>query len=338
MPNSFITNIPNQLSMPSNDEISNQRMHDKSNIDNSRSSNASSISHLEQDDLPPNPFIFSDLDKIWCRRLNILEKFDSSKDQNNSVPSCIDLSIPYQICSNQSQTQISLDNTESFPVERKTSDGVDGRCSIDAKADELSTNHLKMRNHENSEAIYSKEGNIDDDNNASIDPSTLSDITGKDMSGTDHIDFLKESIKDIMNGVEISKLKHHVSDLKNEVIQKENNDFEYNREPKDVKVIQKMCSVSNNDMNGSDGENRLWIQHKINTESCATRLCEQLRLILEPTLTTRLQGSHKTGKRINMRKVITYVASGFQRDKIWMRRTKPAKRNYQVMLDRKSVV
>jgi midasin len=62
------------------------------------------------------------------------------------------------------------------------------------------------------------------------------------------------------------------------------------------------------------------------------RLCEQLRLVLEPTLATRLQGDYRIGKRINMRRVIGYVASGFRKDKIWLRRTKPAKREYQVML------
>ena len=62
------------------------------------------------------------------------------------------------------------------------------------------------------------------------------------------------------------------------------------------------------------------------------RLCEQLRLILEPTLASKLQGDYRTGKRINMRRVIGYVASGFRKDKIWMRRTKPSKRDYQVMM------
>lgn len=33
-----------------------------------------------------------------------------------------------------------------------------------------------------------------------------------------------------------------------------------------------------------------------------------------------------------MRKVIPYIASQFRKDKIWLRRTKPSKRNYQVMV------
>lgn len=75
-----------------------------------------------------------------------------------------------------------------------------------------------------------------------------------------------------------------------------------------------------------------WSQHRASTESHAMRLCEQLRLVLEPTLATRLQGDYRTGKRINMRRVVGYVASGFRKDKIWLRRSKPAKREYQVMM------
>lgn len=37
----------------------------------------------------------------------------------------------------------------------------------------------------------------------------------------------------------------------------------------------------------------------------ARELCEQLRLILEPTKCTRLKGDYRTGRRINMKKVIT---------------------------------
>jgi midasin len=33
-----------------------------------------------------------------------------------------------------------------------------------------------------------------------------------------------------------------------------------------------------------------------------------------------------------MRKVIPYIASQFRKDRIWLRRTKPAQRNYQIVL------
>jgi midasin len=59
---------------------------------------------------------------------------------------------------------------------------------------------------------------------------------------------------------------------------------------------------------------------------------EQLRIILEPTKTTRLKGDYRTGKRINMRRVIPYIASNFRKDKIWLRRTKPSKRECEIVL------
>ena len=62
------------------------------------------------------------------------------------------------------------------------------------------------------------------------------------------------------------------------------------------------------------------------------QLCEQLRLILEPTKASKLQGDFKTGKRLNMRKIIPYIASQFKKDKIWLRRVKPNKREFQIIV------
>lgn len=76
----------------------------------------------------------------------------------------------------------------------------------------------------------------------------------------------------------------------------------------------------------------LWRQYAALTSDLSYALCEQLRLILEPTLATRLQGDFRTGKRLNMRKIIPYIASEYTKDKIWLRRTKPSRREYQVLL------
>ncbi|KAJ3340670.1 AAA ATPase midasin [Gonapodya sp. JEL0774] len=76
----------------------------------------------------------------------------------------------------------------------------------------------------------------------------------------------------------------------------------------------------------------LWRHYERLTQDVSLALCERLRLILEPTIASKLRGDYKTGKRLNMRKVIPYIASGFKKDKIWLRRTKPNKRAYQVMI------
>nr|XP_045010044.1 midasin isoform X2 [Jaculus jaculus] len=76
----------------------------------------------------------------------------------------------------------------------------------------------------------------------------------------------------------------------------------------------------------------MWQSYIVLTEPLSQQLCEQLRLILEPAQAAKLKGDYRTGKRLNMRKVIPYIASQFRKDKIWLRRTKPSKRQYQICL------
>jgi midasin len=76
----------------------------------------------------------------------------------------------------------------------------------------------------------------------------------------------------------------------------------------------------------------IWRLYESLTHDLAYALCEQLRLILEPTLATRLKGDYRTGKRLNMKKIISYIASDYTKDKIWLRRTRPSQREYQVLI------
>ena len=76
----------------------------------------------------------------------------------------------------------------------------------------------------------------------------------------------------------------------------------------------------------------VWQLYESLTQSLSFTLCEQLRLILEPTKATRLMGDFRTGKRLNMKKIIPYVASNYTKDKIWLRRVRPSQREYQVLI------
>ncbi|KAF2086406.1 midasin [Saccharata proteae CBS 121410] len=76
----------------------------------------------------------------------------------------------------------------------------------------------------------------------------------------------------------------------------------------------------------------LWQHHEASTRTLSQSLTEQLRLILAPTLATKMRGGHRTGKRLNMKAIIPYIASQYKRDKIWLRRSAPSKRAYQIML------
>lgn len=76
----------------------------------------------------------------------------------------------------------------------------------------------------------------------------------------------------------------------------------------------------------------VWRLYESLTRDLSYALTEQLRLILEPTLATRLKGDYASGKRLNMKKIIPYIASEFTKDKIWLRRTRPSQREYQILI------
>ncbi|ORY69584.1 uncharacterized protein BCR38DRAFT_480765 [Pseudomassariella vexata] len=75
-----------------------------------------------------------------------------------------------------------------------------------------------------------------------------------------------------------------------------------------------------------------WTAFQTKTNPLSLSLTSQLRLILTPSQSTKLSGSYRTGKRLNIKRIIPYIASSYKRDKIWMRRAIPTKRSYQILL------
>ncbi|KAA3678765.1 midasin [Paragonimus westermani] len=75
-----------------------------------------------------------------------------------------------------------------------------------------------------------------------------------------------------------------------------------------------------------------WLSCTQRSIDLARQLCESLRLVLEPTKAARMRGDYRTGKRINMRKIIPYLASQFRKDKIWLRRSQPSQREYRILI------
>ena len=76
----------------------------------------------------------------------------------------------------------------------------------------------------------------------------------------------------------------------------------------------------------------MWKECMKNIDQLVYELCNQLQLVLEPTKCSKFKGDFKSGKRLNMRKVIAYIASDYRKDKIWLRRSKPSKRQYQIII------
>ena len=83
---------------------------------------------------------------------------------------------------------------------------------------------------------------------------------------------------------------------------------------------------------GIEEARQTWSAHEASTRNLSMILTEHLRLILQPTQATKMRGDFRTGKRLNIKRIIPYIASSYKRDKIWMRRSIPSKRNYQIML------
>jgi midasin len=81
-----------------------------------------------------------------------------------------------------------------------------------------------------------------------------------------------------------------------------------------------------------DEARAIYNTHETNTRNLSLLLAEHLRLLLTPTHATKMRGDYRTGKRLNIKRIIPYIASSYRRDKIWMRRSVPSKRQYQIML------
>ncbi|THY35096.1 midasin [Aureobasidium pullulans] len=81
-----------------------------------------------------------------------------------------------------------------------------------------------------------------------------------------------------------------------------------------------------------DEARALYNTHESSTRNLSLLLAEHLRLLLTPTHATKMRGDYRTGKRLNIKRIIPYIASSYRRDKIWMRRSVPSKRQYQIML------
>ncbi|KAF9764267.1 Midasin [Nosema granulosis] len=88
--------------------------------------------------------------------------------------------------------------------------------------------------------------------------------------------------------------------------------------------------VGNEDTGESYGENAIVnFNYKDSTSHKLTLL---LRSIFESNRYNKYKGDYKAGKKLNMKKIIPYIASEYRKDKIWMKRRKSDKKDYVVRL------
>ncbi|ETB59795.1 hypothetical protein YYC_03183 [Plasmodium yoelii 17X] len=87
----------------------------------------------------------------------------------------------------------------------------------------------------------------------------------------------------------------------------------------------------NNTINDEKYE-KIYEQLNNETEMISSQLCEQLKIILEPTVRNKYEGDYKSGKKLNIKKLVNYFASNFRNNKIWKRKTKLNKRDYNILI------
>ena len=108
-------------------------------------------------------------------------------------------------------------------------------------------------------------------------------------------------------------------------------DVEVNR-PSTVAEVSDYMKLLNQDYTHLSESNHSWASIEPTLRTRAYNLCEELRNVFKPTKIAGLRGDFRTGKRLNMRKVISYVASNYRKDKIWLRRSDPNQRDYEIAL------
>ena len=94
----------------------------------------------------------------------------------------------------------------------------------------------------------------------------------------------------------------------------------------------KSPTFSHHSQHASPSSAALWPHYSHLTHAASLQLTTQLALLLPATTAAKLRGDFRTGKRLNMKRIIPFIASSYRRDKIWLRRSAPSKRNYQILL------
>lgn len=289
----------------------------------------------------PNPFKQKgDIMKKWHRRLNILDNDMEAKedpeqltsDQENSNADSKEIVgglFEHLPSSNEANTEQILADTSVAELIDMNQDSAD---DTKKQTEDLNTSLMEEQDIRDNDAVKRdkkrkrNDGNDEDQETGQLE-NKISDQG--DATNSNPIQDINTNEMDSEDDVELNEMAPNPRrEVVTNMIPFDGRMEDISEDPFEEQNIE-LKSKSLIDLKTA---REMWSQHRLATELHSSRLCEQLRLVLAPTLAVRLQGDYRTGKRINMRKVIPFIASGFRKDKIWLRRTKPAKREYKVLL------
>ena len=286
------------------------------------SNGAQSESQTQVPEILPNPLQnLGDAKKFWHQRLNIVKN-----DERGDVADHNDQNDPDQDDEGRGDYEHAKEN-------EKWSTQTLGATEEDVKADELELNqseterNTERRSKNSNERGKSEAGRAGQKSQRSdTSPENIETETQESETEVHHESPTKEDEKD---DDEVSEkiLSKTVADLsKLNVV---DGSIDMDNEHSSIVQDEDMLRVS--DLQYDEAKVR-WGTMQREVYPLARRLCEKLRLVMEPLVASKLQGDYRTGKRINMKRVIGYIASSYRKDKIWLRRTKPARRNYRVLV------
>lgn len=291
----------------------------------------------------PNPFSDpGEAEKFWHRKLNMITETDEKEDntagenegnqdkeKDNYDEKNTDGMFEFVSANEEATTQVlgANDDEEDPPVSTEEHDNMDEKeekttneDSNDKTSDQKVENKTgKKSKNEDKEPKSRQSSNVADDKNT--------DESDSDSQGQID-DEPEDESKDSEKYLDDPQQNEIVTDLSQLQVDAENKS-----PPQDTSNdLVETSHVTTFDMQQTIEAQLKWSQIQSETHSLSQRLCEKLRLVMEPLLKTKLRGDYRSGKRINMKRVIGYIASNYRKDKIWLRRTKPAKRDYRVLL------
>jgi midasin (ATPase involved in ribosome maturation) len=288
----------------------------------------------------PNPFRDpGDAEKFWHKKLNVISEDQNQdeespsnekpeNDQNSPNPqgdfefTSKDQDNSTQVLSGVNEedaTGLNEDQNEQ-PNETNPEESIDTDMQ-DVANDETEFTKRNMQSHQKKSDVdieskdekqYDEDGESDSDH----EPTDTNSAVDEDELDKNVENDVVSSAKDIEVVTDLSQLQ--VRDKPEENFQSE-------------QMIEEEVYADATHQSIEEAREK-WSQISAETNSLSRRLCEKLRLVMEPLVASKLRGDYRTGKRINMKRVIGFIASGYRKDKIWLRRTKPGKRDYRILL------
>jgi MoxR-like ATPase len=274
----------------------------------------------------PNPLKSpGDASKFWFKKLNVIkshgndEELETGKDLSDDKNHSGEYEHASHDQANTTQTLGNVEeNDEMLLDDSNESKGNDPPVQTESEViNKKEANNSHQRNNstrKDSPAQFNESQNADEASD-DVDTQSVDDQSENQSVPITEMDGTEESLANIV-----------VSDLSRMQV---SNETQATLNRKQIIVDEQNTTVHTEQI--AEARAR-WSQIQSDTHALSRRLCEKLRLVMEPLVASKLRGDYRTGKRINMKRVISYIASGYRKDKIWLRRTKPAKRNYRVLL------